>query len=492
MTRRLLALALSTGSLAVPLSPAGAIAQTPVVVAPQAPATPAAPQTAAPATVYAAPATASQSAPAVTATAPVVPAAPKPSVIARWARVSFFAQGASSSLDGEATPAFSEVVTTLAAESVHRQDGGFQYGVNLRFGTYPSSEDRPQRVSIYDAYVAQSFSDGRMFAKGGQMWLNDLGGLGALAGGLFEMRQGWRTKGLRWRAGGFGGVEPKILEAGYVPGITKYGGYFALDGNGARKHVVGYVGVRNQNLTERSVLTFTNSVPAGKSFFLYQAAELDLAGPGGQGQGHLSYFFVNAHGSPSQAVDVQVTYHRGVSIDSRSITDDIISGRPVPAKSLDGFLFQSIGTRVSVRVTKTIRVYGGYGQDTNDRDADPTGRITLGGSVSNLLGTGIDVTVSDYRYSSGTSSSYDSWYVSAGRSLGSRVYVSGEYNSSLSVLRLTQADGIVIENRPQTKRVGGSAVINLTRTVGLLFNADYTMDGSYREMRLLSGLTYRF
>jgi hypothetical protein len=492
MTRRVLALALSTGALAVPLSPAGAFAQTPVVVSPPlASATPAAARTTAPATVYAPSiSAATETAPPVV-TAPV-PVVPKPGVIARWARVSFFAQGASSSSDGEAAPAFSEVVTTLAAESVHRQDGGFQYGVNLRFGTYPSSEDRSQRVSIYDAYVAQGFSDGRMFVKGGQMWLNDLGGLGAVAGGLFEMRQSWRTKGLRWRAGGFGGVEPKILEAGYVPGITKYGGYFALDGDGARKHVVGYVGVRNQNLTERSVLTFTNYVPAGKSFFLYQAAEVDLAGPGGQGTGHLTYFFVNAHGAPSHTVDVQVTYHRGVSIDARSITDDIINGRPVPAKSLDGFLFQSYGARVTVRVTKTLRVYGGFGQDTNDRATDPTGRLTLGATASNLFGTGIDVTVSDYRYSAGSSSSYDSWYVSAGRSLGSRVYLSGEYNSSMSVLRLTQADGVVIENRPQTKRLGGSAVINLTRTVGLLVNADYTMDGSYREMRLLSGLTYRF
>jgi hypothetical protein len=438
------------------------------------------------------PASAGQAGQTAAVTAAPTPIAPKPSLIPRWARVSFFAQGASSSSDGDAASTFSEVVTTLAAESAHRQNGGFQYGLNLRFGAYPSSEDRSQRVSIYDAYVAQGFSDGRILVKGGQMWLTDFGGLGALAGGLFEMRQDWRAKGLRWRVGGFGGVEPKILEAGYVSGITKYGGYFALDGDGARKHVVGYVAVRNQNLTERSVLSFTNYVPAGKSFFLYQAAEVDLAGPGGQGKGHLSYFFVNAHGSPSKAVDVQVTYHRGVSVDARAITDDIINGRPVPAKSLDGFLFQSIGARVTVRLMKTVRVYGGYGQDTNDRAADPTGRLTLGGSVSNLLGTGIDLTVSDYRYSSGTSSSYDSWYVSVGRSLGSRVYASGEYNSSLSVLRLTRADGVVIENRPQTKRLGGSAVINLTRTIGLLINADYTTDGPYRESRVLSGLTFRF
>ena len=437
----------------------------------------------------AAQAAAAQTVPVVKVAAPTVAA---PSVVPRWARVSFFVQGATSAADGEASTTFSELVTTLAAESARRQDGGFQYGLNLRFGAYPSSEDRAQRVSIYDAFVAQGLREGSLLVKGGQMWLNDFGGLGAVAGGLVEVRQRGRTSGLRWRAGGFGGVEPKILEAGYVPGITKFGGYFALDGEGARKHVVGYVAVRNQNLTERSVLTFTNYVPAGRAFFLYQAAEVDLAGPGGQGQGGLGYFFVNAHGAPAKAVDVQFTYHRGHSIDARSITDDILAGRPVPAKALDGFLFQSVGARVTVQAMKNLRFYGGYSQDTNDRDSDPTGRINLGLSASNLLGTGLDLTVSDYRYSSGTSSSYDSWYVSVGRSVGSRVYVSGEYNSSLSVLRVTQLNGVTIENRPQTKRFGGSAVINLNRMLGLLINADYTIDGTYRETRVLAGLTYRF
>ena len=282
---------------------------------------------------------------AVKATAPVVAA---PTVIPRWARVSFFAQGATSTAtDGGASTSFTELVTTVQAESAHRQDGGLQYGLNVRFGSYPSSSDRPQRVSIYDAYVAQGLSGGRLLVKGGQMWLTDFGGLGAVAGGLVEMRQsgssGLQSSGLHWRFGGFGGVEPQILEAGYVPGIKKFGGYFALDGQGARKHVIGYVYVRNQNLTERSVLTFTNYVPAGHSFFLYQAAEVDLSGPGGQGNGRLSYFFVNANGSPSKKVDVQFTFHRGRSIDSRTITDDILNGRPVPAKSLDGFLYQSIG-----------------------------------------------------------------------------------------------------------------------------------------------------
>ena len=412
--------------------------------------------------------------------------------VPRWARVSFFAQGSSTSpLDG-ASSSFSELTTNIAAQSAHRPDGGFEYGLDVRVGAYPSSEDRGQRVSVYDAYVAQRLSGGRLFVKAGQMWLNDLGGLGSVAGGLVEFHRSGTGKGLRWRAGAFGGLEPKILEPGYVSGVKKFGGYVALDGNGARKHVIGYVNVRNGNLTERSVLTFTNYVPVKQAFFLYQAAEVDLAGPAGQGNGGLTYFFANARVSPSRRADVQFTYHRGRSLDARMITEDILNGRPVSAKMLDGYLFESLNGRVTVELVKNVRVFAGYGQDKNGSGDQATGRLSFGLYSSNLFGSGIDLNVTDYRYNRGVQSSYDSWYVSLGRSVGSKVYLTGEFTSSLSVLRYTQSSGIVIETKPSTQRFGGSAMIHLTRAMSLFVTAEHTKDDTYSENRLMTGLTFRF
>jgi hypothetical protein len=345
---------------------------------------------------------------------------------------------------------------------------------------------------VYDAYVGQRLMDGRLLVKAGQMWLNDLGGLGSVGGGLVEYRQSADTSRLRWRAGGFGGVEPEIMDVGYVSGVKKFGGYFALDGNGAQRSVVGYVNVRNQDLTERSVISFTNYIPVKQSVFIYQAAEVDLTGPGGEGSGGLTYFFINGRVAPAKRADVQVTYHRGRSVDARSITDDLLNGRPVPSKTLDGFLFESVGARLTVEVAKGFRVFGGYGQDKNDRDADAMNRLSFGVYSSNLFGTGVDVNVTDYRYTRGSASSYDSWYVSAGRSFGSRLYLSGEYTTSLSVLRYARGDGFLVESRPQTDRFGASANIYLSRTLSLLVVADYTRDEGYKETRLLSGLSVRF
>jgi hypothetical protein len=328
--------------------------------------------------------------------------------------------------------------------------------------------------------------------KAGQMWLNDLGGLGSVGGGMVEYRQTADTTRLRWRAGGFGGVEPDIMKLGYASGVSKFGGYFALDGNGAQRSVVGYINVRNQSLTERSVLSFTNYLPVKRSVFIYQAAEVDLTGPGGQGSGGLTYFFINGRIAPARGADVQVTYHHGRSIDARSISEDILDGRPVPSKSLDGFLFESIGARVTVEVARGVRVFGGYGQDKNDRDADATDRLSFGVYAANLFGTGVDINVTDYRYQRGSASSYDSWYVSAGRSFGPRLYLSGEYTTSLSVLRYAREDGFIVENKPQTDRFGASANIYLTKALSLLVVADYTRDEGYKETRVLSGLSVRF
>jgi len=417
---------------------------------------------------------------------------PTPAAIPRWARVSFYANVASTTGADGSSSSFSELVTNVAAQSAQHSGNGFEYGLDARFGAYPSTDDRDPRTSVYDAFVAQRLMDGRLLVKAGQMWLNDLGGLGSVGGALVEVRQSADTTRLRWRAGGFGGVEPEIMDVGYVSGVKKFGGYFALEGNGAQRSVVGYINVRNEDLTERSVLSFTNYIPVQQSVFIYQAAEVDLTGPGGEGSGGLTYFFVNARVAPTKRADIQATYHRGRSIDARSITDDLLNGRPVPAKTLDGFLYESIGARLTVEVARGFRVFAGYGQDKNDRDADPMDRVSFGVYTSNLFGTGVDINVTDYRYQRGSASSYDSWYVSAGRSFGSRLYLSGEYTTSLSVLRYAREDGFVVESRPQTDRFGASANIYLSRTLSLLVVADYTRDEGYKETRLLSGLSVRF
>jgi hypothetical protein len=287
------------------------------------------------------------------------------------------------------------------------------------------------------------------------------------------------------------GVEPEVYGAGYVPNVRKYGGYAALESGYLRRHLVGYTVVKQGGLTERAVLSLTNFVPAGRRFFAYQAAEFEVKGPAeGNAARGLSYFVANARASASARVELSGTYHRGRSIDARRLTTELLNDRALTAKDVEGLHYESAGGRVTVEVARQTRVYAGYTRDRTNRDELAVGRTTFGGYAGNVFSTGFEVSGSTTRVQRG-SGPYHSTYVSLGRSIGRALYVSGDYSTSLSTLRFVRSDGLVIETRPSMRRYSGSASAVLTRAISLLFTADYTVDDDMREVRILSGLSYR-
>jgi hypothetical protein len=169
----------------------------------------------------------------------------------------------------------------------------------------------------------------------------------------------------------------------------------------------------------------------------------------------------------------------------------MLNGRPVASRSLEGLLYETAGGRAWLNLPQRFRVFGGYFRDRNNRGDQATDRVNVGVFNANLFGTGFDISVSDSRNRMPTSS-YDSWDVSVGRSLSSRVYLSGGYTSSLSVFRLVGAGGFAVENRPRTTRSFGSGMFYFTRRLALLVNAEHLTDGTLTEMRWLSSLSCRF
>ncbi len=272
--------------------------------------------------------------------------------------------------------------------------------------------------------------------------------------------------------------------------MRKYGGYAVLEGGAGRRHVAGFVRVDHGGLNERSVVSFTNFLPVRSRVFIYQVAEYDLTGPGGQGSGGLSYFFLNARATLAPRVELQGLFNRGRSVDARTITDDLLNGRIVSSVALDGLLYQSAGMRVTVTVMPSVRVHVGYTRDRNNRDSDPTTRLAFGASAQNIAHSGVDVTVSDSQIQRPTGR-YQSLYLSAGRQIGRAVYITGDYSSAVSIVRYTRMDGLTVETRPHTRQFGGSAMITLYRNASLFATATRTLDDSSAEMRLLAGLTFR-
>jgi hypothetical protein len=407
-----------------------------------------------------------------------------------WGRFALFLQGSRNTQDTGLSTNISDFIGNLTIRSASNDDGGTEYAIDARGANYSGSYQQRQ-VSIYDAYVGYRTAGGTFGLRLGQMWLNDLGALGSVAGVLAEFRPGKTTPAGRLRLGLFGGAEPDALQAGIVSGVHKAGGYVALDGDLGRRHVLGFVTIRNQGLTEREVVTLLNFIPVGRKFFMYQAAEYDVKGPGGTEKKGLNYIFVNARWAPSDVIDFQGTYHHGLSIDARTITNDELNGRPVDPRLLTGFLFESAGGRLTVTVLRGLRVWAGYYSDRNNVDSTATGRINAGLWAGNILSSGIDVMVSD-NVMDRTGNHYDSVYASLGASLGRAVYLSADYTTSLSILSFTNSGGVTIESRPQTKRYALSSNININRTLSLVLTAERFMVDTGHEDRAMAGFVIRF
>ena len=408
-----------------------------------------------------------------------------------WGRITLFGTMQQSQFDDGTTRDYSELWTSIALRSpVDEENGGLEYGLDVRSTTYPSSTDQDQRTNIYDAWIGARSSNGLSLVRVGQMWIDDLGSLGSVGGAMAQFTLPRTTSLGRLRFGLFGGLEPEILNAGYVPNVRKAGAWLALDGRSNRRHVLGYVQIRDAELVERSVVTMTNFIPAAGKLFLYQTAELDLTGPGGLGEGGLNYFFTNVRYLPSRRVELMGNYHRGISIDARTITQDILNGRPVDQNAIDGFLYESVGGRVTVEVIRGVRLYAGYWQDQSDRDDSPADRISAGIWGTNFLKSGIDLTISDNRIDR-EEGGYDSWFVSVGRNVGSSFYASLDYSTSLSIIRLDEGGGVTVETRPRTKRYSLNGSWNVHRRWSILMTLDQLNDDTATEYRGTTGLSIR-
>ncbi len=403
-----------------------------------------------------------------------------------WGRIFVFGQAMRTQIDGGGSTSYNEVSAAVSVHTPPRTADGVEFSIDARGSEYPSVTNRDPHLTVYDAWVGGRLGNGHLGLRLGQMYVNDLGALGGVGGAHLEGRTG------RFRLGIFGGLEPKGYDAGYVPDVKKGGAYVALDGDRGWRNVLGFVTIRNQGLTERNVATMLNLIPIGREFFLYQAAEYDLTGPGGVGSGGLTYFFATARWAPVRAFEIQGLYQHGRSVDARTITQDQIAGRPVDAKALDGFLFDSMGGRATVEFTRGWRVWGGYYQDKNNRDDITSNRWQFGLSAMNAFGTGLDFFVSDNRTIRPGSSSYDAWYFSLGRSLGAHLYVTIDYSTSLSVLQITDSGGLTVVNKPSSRRYSLSGVWNVSRPFSVLVTLEQLVDDTSTQNRGLLGVTFRF
>jgi hypothetical protein len=154
-------------------------------------------------------------------------------------------------------------------------------------------------------------------------------------------------------------------------------------------------------------------------------------------------------------------------------------------------LFESFDFRVTSRVAGNFQVFGSYGRDRNNREENSNQRLTYGFFTGALGNTGIDFHFSGNRIYPPQGPAYDYWNVSAGKTIADRVYLSGEYTSSVSLVSISDENGIALRTGPRASLFGASGLVNLTRSLSLLLTVERSSDNNFSEMRVLGGVTFR-
>ena len=57
--------------------------------------------------------------------------------------------------------------------------------------------------------------------------------------------------------------------------------------------------------------------------------------------------------------------------------------------------------------------------------------------------------------------------------IGSKLYLSGEYTSSLSILKFTDEEDVVVETHPSSHRYSISSMFYVTRTFTILLTGEH-------------------
>jgi hypothetical protein len=196
-------------------------------------------------------------------------------------------------------------------------------------------------------------------------------------------------------------------------------------------------------------------LPLGRKVHVYQASEYDLTGVGGNGSARLSYWLSNARVTPTSRLEFQANYQRGRSVDARSLALDLLQGVAVSSEGVRGLLFESVGGRAWFTVLPRVRVTGGCSRDRTNRSEGGNNRYDFGASAWNIAGMDFYLT----RSAINGDRTCAAWDASVGRTVGSRLYVTGEFSTDLSSVRLAdEGGGFIIEHRPRTRRYGVSTL----------------------------------
>jgi hypothetical protein len=360
-----------------------------------------------------------------------------PNIMAQDSSDSFYARGAFY-LDWfgakyEETDFFSQVGTRLKMELISRRGNGWtlQFDARERFRAGEASNNQ---VLLYDARLHFERPQSRILCSIGQMNLYDTAGIGQLLGGVlgFKINPDWLF-------GGYAGWDSSVYINRVESGYRKFGIFGRFLGTKGKRLSFSYNQVRYSGMTERQYIYAGAMFPVERMFVFYGNFEYELAS-NVSGSDRLSRVFFNARWDPARSVDLIAFYSSGRGLDFHRHVLKRSQDPELNDSELERFYYSlQYGLRFSVKPTKMLRLYLSRRESEQKDDNIRNHTWQLGGSVGNILDSGLMV-YGSYSSNRGEISESDSYFLSLSRDFGP-VSWNASFSNTYNGVRFSRSNG---------------------------------------------------
>jgi hypothetical protein len=267
------------------------------------------------------------------------------------------------------------------------------------------------------------------------MNLFDTAGIGQLLGGIFAVKP---ISDLL--IGGYAGLETNIYINRTDIHYRKFGLFTHYKGRLGRRFSLSYNLIRYSGLSESQYIYSNGMYPFGKHLVLFGNLEYQL-GSNIRSKDRLSRLFVNIRFDPIDWIDLSAFFSSGKGLDFHRFVLERSKDPVFNDQQLERYYYSNqYGIRVSLKPTQSMRFYLSRQEREQVDDQIQNHSWIFGGSLLNILKTGMSV-FANYSSNRGEISESDSYYVSIGKDFG-KVSWNTSFSNTYNGLRFDNRSGV--------------------------------------------------
>lgn len=329
---------------------------------------------------------------------------------------------------------YSQISTRIKLELFERRGSGWTFTLDAR-DRYSFKKKKTNQVILYDARLSFEKPKSLFYFSLGQMNLYDTAGIGQLLGGILAVKP---IPDLL--IGGYAGLETNTYIDRTDIHYHKFGFFTHYKGNLGRRFSLSYNHIRYSGMLESQYIYFNGMYPFGKHLVLFGNMEYQL-GPQIRSADRVSRLFFNIRFDPTNWIDLSAFYSSGKGLDFHRFVLERSQDPVFNDQQLERYYYSTqYGIRVSLKPTQNMRFYLSRQEREQIDDHIRNHSWIFGGSLLNILKTGISA-YANYSSNRGKISESDSYYVSISKDFG-KVSWNTSFSNTYNSLRFDYSSGM--------------------------------------------------